>query len=189
VATAIGVAVLVGVVWWAVARAQGRAADLERHRDALEAYTAEVQSFLQDVLPAAQGLASIPARPPERARAALADEAKRWLGALARARTELSASSPPPALGTAQGLLSQSLALYESSVRAVRTAAQADGAVAGEVLARARDARDAGNSVWLSAVQLIDAERRDADLGPSGVGLPGAPAAGGVPVLPGGGGG
>jgi hypothetical protein len=188
VAVAVGVALLLASAWWAVATTRGASGDLTARREALETYSGEVQALVQGVRPAAQALAALPADPTARELDALAERAQGWLAALGRAREQLAGFSPPASAGPAHGLLAQALALWESAARAVRTGARADGDVAADVLARAGDSRDAANTIWLSAVALIDTARQRAELDPSGIGFPGVPAPSGQPAAPGTGG-
>lgn len=177
-ALAVGLtALLVGLVWWAVARAQDEAAALERAQDALETFSGEVRAVTQTVRPAALGMSQAPTEAGGDALETLPDEARSWIGTLRAAGDEIGGVRPAPAAAGAYGMFSHSITLYMSAARTFALAADAPEAVAAGVLERAADQRDAAGSAWVLATQELDRARARVELEGAGIAFPGAPGA------------
>lgn len=179
-------ALIVGLVWWAIARAQGQAADLERAQEALESFSGEVRAVAQTLRPAAVGMAQAPTEADGDALATLPEEARSWMRSLRAGRDALGRVRPTPAEAGAYGLFSQSITLYTSAARTFALAGEAPEGLAPRVLERAAEQRDTAGAAWVLATQELDRERARVQLGAAGIAFPGAP---GTPPLPGGGGG
>ena len=185
-AKVIGVAALAlvaGLVWWSVDRAQERSAALELSQAALETYTRNVQGLLQQVRPAAQAMGEATAAARPNADGLEADVAA-WTKSLQRAEREAGGIFAGPSTQAVHGLFSSSVGMYLSAAKTLGLAAEAGGAVRVNALARASEQHAAATNVWLGAVQVLDRERERAELDPSGLGAPSTPPAGAQTGLP-----
>ena len=177
-------AVIVGVVWWSIARAQDRADALELRQGALETYTRNIQGLLQRVRPPAQAMSNVSGAPDKAVRG-LREHAAGWAKSLEKAKTEAARTFAGPSTITAHGLFRSAIDGYLSAAKTYGLAARAKGPLQVNALARAAEQRDAAANVWLGAIQVLDQARESADLGASNLGVPSEPPPVSQPGLPG----
>jgi hypothetical protein len=176
-AIGIGIAVVVGFVWWAISTAQANADRLEARQETLQEYTGQIRSVSQAITEAAGDMAAVPPTPDDAALKDLAGSSRRWSKAFTDAQGPLIQSFPPnPTLQRANGLFQQSLQLYDSAARTYGLVPRAEGKLRTDLLARAAAQRDQAAALWGSAVASVDAARAAAEMDASGVPVPGSEA-------------
>lgn len=169
--------VLLGGIIAAIASSQSDSGDLEARQEALDDYTGEVRGILQVMRPSTGAMSAAPSSLEDsKDTAALAENAAGWTKALKAAEVRITGGLPPPSARTANQLFLQSVLLYQGATKTYQTAAEVAGAPQSDVLARAREERDYASQLWLTATQLLDADRVDADLRPSALLPPSLPA-------------
>jgi hypothetical protein len=169
---AVVLVIVVGVAWWAIARAQERAADLELNQAVLEEYTGELRALLQTVRPAAQGMnAAVGPGGVD----AIGDEVPAWTATLRRARTEARATFAAPVVAEVHALVSQSIDLYRAAASTYELVPDAPKQLQDRLIARASAQRDSAASIWVAAVAVLDRERAREELDPSGLAAPSTP--------------
>ncbi|CAN5528983.1 hypothetical protein BH24ACT26_BH24ACT26_09290 [soil metagenome] len=178
-------ALVIAVVWWAVARDRASAEDLERRQGTIESYTDRARALLQAVRPAAQEMSRAPTGANAKGVTELAGSVPSWKETLTDAGTEASELFAAPAVANVNGLLSQSVGLYLAAAKTYGLVERADERLQADLLARAAEQRDAASGVWLTATGVLDAERSRVELGRSGLGLPSTAPPGAQPALPG----
>ncbi|MFN2491248.1 MAG: hypothetical protein ABR529_16275 [Actinomycetota bacterium] len=181
----IGLAVaIVALVWWAVAGARSRAADLERRRDVIESYSDRVRALLQGVRPAAQGMSQTPTKLEGQGPGPLGKSAQTWIEDLRVAETQAVGIFPAPAVSDAHELFARSVSLLLGAAETYALVPDAPKDLRTRLLERAAQQRDGAVGVWVTATRVLDAERAVVELLPSGLGAPATGPAAGRPSLP-----
>ena len=171
------VIVLIGGIIAAIATSQSDSGSSEAGQEALDDYTGEIRGILQGMRAATGAMSTAPTSLEDsRDTAALAENAAGWAKALKAAEVGVTSGLPPPSARSANQLFLQSVLLYQGAAKTYRTATEIDGAPQADVLARAGEQRDSASQVWLTATELLDAERANADLRPSALLPPSLPA-------------
>jgi hypothetical protein len=107
----------------------------------------------------------------------LASRAASWTKSIVVPQKELGGLPAPPGLQTAHDLFLESAELYLAAAKTYSLAAHVDGDVSARVLARAAEQRDHGGRLWQSATTLLDEQRAESELEPSGLLPPSLPGA------------
>jgi hypothetical protein len=176
-AIGVGIALVVGVVWWAIATAQANADRLEARQETLQEYTGQIRAVSQAITQPAGDMAAVAPEPDEAAVQGLADSSARWAKAFTDAQTTLIESFPAnQTLQRTNSLFQQSLQLYDSAARTYGLVPRAEGKLRTELIARAAAQRDQAAAIWASAVAIVDAARASAEMDASGIPAPGSEA-------------
>jgi hypothetical protein len=176
-AIGLGIALVVGLVWWAISTAQSRADRLEARQETLQEHTGQIRAVSQAITQPAGDMAAVPPTPGDPALKGLAESSDRWAKALTDAQKTLVESFPPnQTLQRANALFQQSLQLYDSAARTYGLVPRAQGRLQTELLARAAAQRDQAAALWGTAVAFVDAARASAEMDASGIAVPGSEA-------------
>lgn len=177
-AIGIGIALVVGVAWWAIATSQSNADRLEDRQATLEEYTGSIRAVSQGITQASAEMAVVAPNADDGAVEGLAESSGRWAKSFTDAQGPLIESFPPsPALQRANGLFQQALQLYDSAARTYGLVPRAEGQLRTDLLARAAAQRDQATGLWSTAVAFLDAARAAAEMDASGIPVPGSEAA------------
>jgi hypothetical protein len=170
-----GIALAVGLVWWAISSAQSNADQLEARQESLKEYSGRIRTVSEAIGPAAAEMNAVPPTAEEGGVVDLAKSSERWAKAFTDAQGPLVEILPPSqTLGRVNGLFQQALQLYDSAARTFGLAPKAEGKVRDDLLARAAAQRDQATAIWASAVAFVDAARASAEMDASGLTPPGA---------------
>lgn len=173
-------AVVAGLVIWAVMAAQSRSEDLAAEQDRLVDYTSEIRSILQLVRPPASEMTQAPTSAKDGI-GSLEKDVVTWLSALTNAQQQIQGVAAPPGMDSINAAFLQSLNTYAGAGRTYELALKVDGDVVDEVLARAGEQRDQAGSQWQLATDLLDQERADADMSASDIAVPAEAVPGAAP--------
>lgn len=163
-------ATVIVFVWWWVADSRSDAQALETRQADLQSYTSNLRAVMQTLTPLASELGTAATLKDDE----LPKKAKEWKNQLAEVQTTLSTAVPPPELAPLSGLLAQSLSLYGQSIEQYELLPDLEGKTRDEISAKATASLSAGNTILTAVIQLLDAERQDADLSVSELTVPGA---------------
>ncbi|MDQ4095728.1 MAG: hypothetical protein M3174_05975 [Actinomycetota bacterium] len=177
---------IITVVVLRVQSAREASEELERRQDALDTYTDQVRTVLQSLRPAAAGMATAP---PALEEPELAEELEKnaadWTKRIEEAQTQLGGAAPSgrvielePSVQNINNLYAQSISMYLTAARTYQLAATLDGTAQADALASATAQRGQASAVWTEATALLDKRRSSAEIDPSGLTAPDAPAAG-----------
>lgn len=164
-------AVIAGLVIWAVMAAQSRSEDLAAEQDRLVDYTSEIRSILQLVRVPASEMTQAPTSA-EDGIGSLEKDVVTWLSALTNAQQQIQGVAAPPGMDSINAAFLQSINTYAGAGRTYELALKVDGDVVEEVLARASEQREQAGSQWQLATDLLDEERADADMSASDLPVP-----------------
>ena len=173
-------AVVAGLVIWAVTAAQSRSEDLAVEQGRLVDYTSEIRSILQLVRPPASEMTQAPASAKDGI-GSLEKDVVTWLSALTNAQQQIQGLAAPPGMESINAAFLQSLNTYAGAGRTYELALKVDGDVVDEVLARAGEQRDQAGAQWQLATDLLDQERSDADMNASDIAVPAEAVPGAAP--------
>jgi hypothetical protein len=183
VAAIVAVALVGGIVA-AIIGARSGAGDLERRQDSLRTFTGEVRVVLQELRVAAGAMSEAPVAAKEGELDELRDSARVWARTIQSAQGRLVSIAPARGTEVAQRLFAQSTQLYGSAATTYGLVDRAGAAVSDDLLQRAAEQRDQASGIWQTATELLDAERRAVDLGPSALSPPSVPGAAAPPPPP-----
>ena len=161
---------MIGFVWWWVADSSSDSRDLESRQTELQSYTSNLRTLVQDLTPIASEIGTAATLESDE----IPEKTKAWKNQLADVQTTLNTTVPPSELAPLSGLLAQSLSLYGQSIEQYELLPDLEGKTRDEISAKANASLSAGNTILTAVIQLLDAEREDADLGASGLTPPGA---------------
>jgi hypothetical protein len=173
-------AVIAGLVIWAVMAAQSRSEDLAAKQDRLADYTSEIRSILQLVRTPASEMTQAPTSA-QAGVGSLEKDAVTWLSALTNAQQQIQGVAAPPGMDSINAAFLQSINTYAGAGRTYELALKVDADVVEEVLARAGEQRDQAGSQWQLATDLLDQERADADMSASDIAVPAEAVPGAAP--------
>jgi hypothetical protein len=176
VAAIVAVALVGGIVA-AIIGARSGAGDLERRQGSLRNFTGEVRVVLQELRTAAGAMSEAPVTPEGADLDELRENARLWARTIQSAQGRLVSIAPARGTAVAQRLFAQSAQLYASAATTYGLVDRAGAAVSDDLLRRAAEQRDQASGIWQTATELLDAERRAADLGPSALSPPSVPGA------------
>ena len=169
-ALGVGIALVVGLIWWLIASNQAEQEKLETRQDALEEYTDQLQTLTQGLAQPGSEMAAVAPDPDEAAIADLTQSAESWSKAFVDAQgTLLQVVPPSAALQRVNGLFGQALQQFDSAAQTYLLVPDADGKLQTDLLARAAAQRDQATSLWTQAVAFVDAQLASADMDPSGL--------------------
>ena len=177
----------IGVTVWAVQNASDKAAALENKQEALDGYTDRVRGVLQTLRAPVGNMAGAPPQlqEPEQAEA-LAEGAAGWMRDLEKAQTSFGKIAVDPELQSIHDLYAHSIQIYISAARTYELAGTTtDEEARVDTLGLANTQRDEAGAIWTEATALLDQRRDAAELDPSGLTAPNAPAGGAAPPAPG----
>jgi len=160
------------LVWWFVADNRNEAQELQAAQDELETYTNSLETVMGSLTPVATQLSTAG----ELDDAALAKRSKEWRNRLAAAQTSVAQVTPPEDLQALSGLLTQGVLLYVQSADQYALLPRLDAEVRSEVAAKAAGSFQAASGIFAGAIELLDRERQENDMGASRLTTPGTPA-------------
>jgi hypothetical protein len=172
VAAAIIVVVLVSAIGGTIAAVSSSRGDEADRRAAIDDYTGQVRTLLQEVSGPASQMGAWPPEPSARELKSLPDAITRWKNALKTARNGADVLQPPESLRPVNMLFVHSIVEYLSAVETFEVAARLDGAARLLVLETAADDRNRATALWTTGVALLDQARADAGLSASNIGSP-----------------
>ena len=155
-------------VWWFVANSRSDARELETRQEALKTYTNDLRATIDALGKTTGELGGAATLSDEE----LLDKAKEWKQSLTAVQSDLAAKIPPEGLEPVGGLFSQSVLLYGQSAELYEMLPDLEGAAREKISAKATATLSAASSIFASAIQLVDGEREDAELPPSGLSVP-----------------
>ena len=177
----IAAAVILIVVLVLVNNARDETRALERRQEVIETFTGETAALLQQRSPTASEMVSSSADSKT-----LARDAARWDRTLTQLQEEVTTTvaATPPELDTANRLIFQSVLQYVAAAKTYALVPQADGKLADRIQERAGAQVAAADGTWLAGIAVLDQQRTEVDLSPTGSRAPSAIDA--VPSPPGG---
>jgi hypothetical protein len=184
VVAAIVAVALVGGIVAAVVGARSGAGDLERRQSSLRTFTGEVRVVLQELKVAAGAMSDAPVTAEGARLDELRQNARVWVRTIQAAEGRLVGIAPARGAEIAQRLFAQSTQLYASAANTYGLVDRAGAAVSDDLLRRAAEQRDQASGIWQTATEVLDAERRAVDLGPSALSPPSVPGAVAPPPPP-----
>ena len=193
VAVLTALALLAGVIIWAVQGAREDARALENRQERLETYTGKIRAILQTLRGPIGEMAAAPAALQEQAQAdQLREDAGGWARQLSDVQADAGKIVPPVAMQRAHSLYAQSIQIYLGAASAYKLAADTTAEAQVDAIALGAQQRAQGSAIWTEATGLLDDERIAADLERSGLaapdaapqGAPGAQPPGMVPTQP-----
>ena len=98
-----------------------------------------------------------------------------WVGNIQSAQGRLVGIGAPGGMETAHRLYVQATQLYVSAAKTFGLVDEVGTEARDELLQRASEQRDQAALIWDTGTQLLDAERRDAELAPSSLSPPSVP--------------
>lgn len=179
--------IAIGVTVWAIQNASEKAEALENKQETLDGYTDRVRGVLQTLRAPVGNMATAPPQlqDPEQAET-LAKDAGAWMEDLEKAQTGFGRIAVEPEVQSIHNLYAQSIQIYISAARTYELAATTtDEKAQVDTLGLANTQRDQASAIWTEATSLLDQRREAAELDPSGLTAPNAPAGGPVPPAPG----
>ena len=165
-------AALIIFVWWFVADSRNESQAREATREQLQTFSSDLRGLFQNLAPIASELEGagtleikdVPAT------------TKELKNQLADVQTTVSQVAPPEDLTAATALLSQAMLLYAQSIEQFELLPDLEGATRDEVSAKATASYQAANNIFVAVIELLDKERSEVDLAPSGLASPGSQA-------------
>jgi uncharacterized membrane protein YgcG len=179
VAAIVAVALIGGIVA-AIVGARSGAGDLERRQGSLRTFTGEVRTVLQQLRIPAGAMSEAPVTAEETELDQLRENAGEWTRTIQTAHGRLLGIPPARGAEVAQRLFAQSAQLYAGAAGTYALVDRAGAAVRDDLLRRAAEQRDQALGIWQTATEVLDEERRAAELGPSALSPPSVPG----PVAP-----
>ena len=164
------IAIVLGLVLWNNAR--NASEERELRQQSLENFTDQMKALLQTVTPPASALSEATQTPADDLPEDLKEDAQGWRDAFTAAQTQAAQFPPAEGTSTVQGLVGQSLSLYRGAAEIMAQAADLEGDAATSLVTVATSQVASADSVWLAAVDVLDAARDDAELNASGVRAP-----------------
>jgi hypothetical protein len=142
-------------------------------KEALETYTASLQSQLERLGPVGKEMADAPREISDETDArSVAAKARSWERRIERAKAEAAAVQPGPQAVASYQVVTQAIVLLGSAAKTCQLAPDVDPKAQSELLQGAAEQRDEANLLWQTGVGLLDQERAKAGLGPSGLQAP-----------------
>jgi len=172
VAAIVGLVAL-GVILVLAAGARERAQDTAERGDALDGYTSDIRAAVQPLSEVVSQLQAVPATSDPRVLEKLGEDAGGWIKSLQEVTTNLGGVVPPGDAEAAHALFLQAVGLYTTSADQYQMATRVEGEDAQGVLAGASGVRDQATGVFEAAIAVLDDERDEVDLDPSGLNPPG----------------
>jgi hypothetical protein len=175
VVAAIVVVLLLAGVGIAIAQMNASGNRRERRQEALDEYTGDIRDIALAADPAAARMQQLLAKPPgddEQQLKDLRKQAEDWVGTFTGARPEPELK-PPAGLSSLSALFGRSIDAYASAATTYQLAAKATDDDRAGLLTLATQQQQIAAGVWVSAVEVLDQERVDAGLQPSGIKTPG----------------
>lgn len=163
-------AALIIFVWWFVADSRSESQAREATRDQLQTFSSDLRALFQNLAPIASELEGAGTLKPEE----LPERTKELKNQLGEVQTTVSQVAPPAELTAATGLLSQAMLLYGQSIEQFELVPDLEGATRDEVSAKATASFQAANNIFVAVIELLDKERSEVDLAPSGLTSPGS---------------
>lgn len=172
VVSAVALVLVLALIGGLVAKVRGDANERSRVRAALEEYTDEVRLLQQQAAPSGTAMMAAPVTPADPGFEGLRSDAGDWTEAFEAAVSgSLEVPAPEGAFGS-DGVFRQALALYAAAARTYQLAAGLQGEDAQEALARAAEQRDRASAIWGAAAGILDSQRGELDLPPTGIPAP-----------------
>jgi hypothetical protein len=179
--------VIIGVVVWAVQTNRENTRSLTKKQDALEKYTGQIRGSLQKLrapVGAMGAVASSQGADPA-VFETLAKDAQGWTEDLTAVTADLSAQAPTDAvLQSTSRLYGQAIDMYALAASTLQVLPETEGETQQQLLIVASRQLGQGGAIWVEATTLLDRARTEADLEPSGLTSPEAPAGGAPPGAP-----
>jgi hypothetical protein len=178
VAVAIIAVLLIAAIGGSVAALSSSRSDQAAKQTAVDDYTARVKTTMQELAQPVSSLGAFPPEPTAKDLKQLKDDVVTWRNGLRSAQSGASSLKPPAELRNVNVLFVESIIEYLSavdsyaSVTHVKGDSQGDQALRIRLLRNANDDRTRATSLWTTAVALLDDERAEVGLEPSGIGNP-----------------
>ena len=157
-------------VWWWVADSRSDAEALETTQEQLQTFTTDLRTIVQNLTPLTTEIASASTLEDDE----LLEKTKAWKNQLADVQTTLGQVVPPSDMPALTGLVSQSMVLYGESIDLYQLVPDLEGDARDQISAKASGSFQAANNLFSIMIQLVDGERAESELQPSGLTAPGA---------------
>ena len=151
---------LLGIGWWAISTAQSNSKELEQRQENLQSYTDSLAALLQTFRGGSVEMATASSGTDYEA---LTAQSKRWTALFEVAQKQAAQIQPPGSMTEAHQLFVRTVILLRSAAQTYGLVPQLEGQDQEDLLVRAAEARDSANSIWLTGVALLDAQRTDAE--------------------------
>jgi hypothetical protein len=166
----------IGLIIWAIGSAREEAREVEQRQTALNEYTDQLRGALEG---AGQpiGELSNAAAPDKDTLSGLEADAGAWAESIQEVQAGLTQVFPTPEVQSVHELFNEALSLYVTSARTFQQIPAIDSeATQQELFTQAATVRDTARAVFQSAVGVLDQLRDEAELGASGISVPGGQA-------------
>jgi len=173
--TIVVVLALIGAGMWFVSDRSAESDRRSARRDDLSAYTRELRGHLQEADQALREMAGAPLN--NRATGqitSLVQSSERWLTSFQAVGAVATGMTSPQGLEPASRVFFQAFQSYSSAARTYQMVPDAERGLQNELLTRATEARATGHELVAAAVAILDGERAEVDMDPSGITLPAA---------------
>ena len=172
-AIGIAAAIILVVVLVLVNNSRDETTALERRQEVIETFTGETQALLQKLSPTATEMVSSSANSKS-----LARDAARWDRTLTQTQEEVTTTvaATPPELDAANRLIFQAVLQYVAAAKTYALVPEADGELRAKIQERAGAQVAAADGTWLAAISILDQQRTDVELSPTGLRAPSAAA-------------
>jgi hypothetical protein len=161
---------LIVFVWWWVADSRSDAQALENEQRGLQIYTTDLRTLFQNLTPITSEIQAASTLKDDE----LPEKAKAWKNQLAEVQSTVAAVTPPADLTALNGLVAQAMVLYGQAIDTYELLPEVEGNAREQLAAKAASSFGAANNLLGIVIQMLDAERTETDLQPSGVTAPGA---------------
>ena len=160
-------------ILWFTADQRSETEALETQKEQLDDFTGQLRGLGDGITPVATELSTAA----DLDDAELEKKATEWKNTLSQSQTAVAQLLPPEGLSVANSLLTQSILLYVQSAEEYALLPELEGKTRDDVAAKAASSFSAANSIYASVIELLDAEREEADMNASGLATPGTGAA------------
>ena len=183
IGVAAGLIVMLVMAIVLVARSRGEDAELERRQQAVEDFTGETLTLLQKLSPSASEMLTTTVTSKT-----LKADARRWDKTLTQVQQEAATAfaDAPFELDATNRLVFQSVLEYIAAAKTYQLVTEAKGDLKAKILERAAAQVAAADGTWTAGIVVLDQERQEVDLDPSGLRAPSEVAAAPTPAPTGG---
>jgi hypothetical protein len=144
----------------------------DQRRERIEAYTERVRAFGGEIADPATQMSLVPPQVAGDILPQIRRQSTDWIETLKNSRGEAAQLEPPSGFADVSRLFTETVLLYQSAAETYLLATNTRGNTQVALLQKAADQRDRANTIFTSAVGIIDEQRADEGMDASGIGNP-----------------